>query len=56
MQQEVVSFPNYAETKDIVRNMRAFIEEGWRVHTCLERGSEVIVVYEKEADTWNWGD
>lgn len=38
---------------DIARHMREYISEGWRVHTCLEKNGKVIVVYEKELESWN---
>ena len=50
VKQEVRVFPNHIQTSDIASNMNWHIEEGWRVHTCLERGAEVIVVYEKSKE------
>lgn len=45
--QEVVWFQNWENITAIVDDMNKHIEKGWRVHTCLEKCAEVIVVYEK---------
>lgn len=45
--QEVVYYPNFAETKETVANMKNWIDLGYRVHTCFVRQAEVVVVYEK---------
>ena len=29
-------------------SMNEWIDDGWRVHTCLNKSSDVLVVYEKE--------
>lgn len=47
VKQKVRRFPNFVNTSDIESDMIWNIECGWRVHTCLERCAEVIVVYEK---------
>ena len=53
--QKVEVFPNYAETTKIAANMNQYINNGWKVHTCLGRGVEVIVIYEKEVcDDFEW--
>ena len=48
IKQEVVWYPNYRPIKDICQDMQMWIDDGWRVHTCLNKSSEVLVVYEKE--------
>lgn len=40
----------YEGIRDIYVDMQRYIDNGWRVHTCLERNYDVIVVYEKELD------
>lgn len=47
VKQKVRRFPNFVNTSDIESDMIWNIESGWRIHTCLERCAEVIVVYEK---------
>lgn len=45
----------YYELLDAVREMRTFIKEGWRIHTCsisthkngYSTGERVLVVYER---------
>lgn len=33
--------------------MRDKIAEGWKVHTCLYINNTVLVVYERNLQTWN---
>lgn len=40
----------YEDIRDIYVDMQKYIDSGWRVHTCLERKCDVIVIYEKELD------
>lgn len=48
VKQEVVWYRNYESTTDIFYDMQKYIEDGWRVHTCLNRSADVLVVYEKQ--------
>lgn len=47
--QEIQRFPNHIDTSAIAESMNGRIDKGWRVHSCLVRGAEVIIVYYKEA-------
>lgn len=46
VRQKVVWYRNYESMIVIAEDMQKRIEDGWRVHTCLERSSDVLVVYE----------
>lgn len=46
VKQEVVWYRNYESIVVILEDMQKRIEGGWRIHTCLERSSSVLVVYE----------
>lgn len=46
VKQEVVWYRNYESIITIAEDMQKRIKDGWRVHTCLERRSDVLVVYE----------
>lgn len=48
VKQEAVWYRNYEEMEHIYKSIIRHIENGWRVHTCLERYSDVIIVYEKD--------
>lgn len=48
IKQEVIWYKNYEGADVIYRSMNQWIADGWRVHTCLNKSSDVIVVYEKE--------
>lgn len=45
--QEVVWYENYESIYIIFRDVQQRIEDGWRVHTFLERQCDVLVIYEK---------
>ena len=47
--QEVEWYKNYVEIKVIFEDMLERIENGWRVHTCLNKSSDILVVYERNA-------
>lgn len=47
VRQEVVWYPNYTNIEFIQESMERMIKEGWRVHTCLNKSSDILVVYEK---------
>ena len=47
-EQKVIWYPNYWEAKDIQKCMQDWIEDGWRIHTCLNKSSDVLVIYERE--------
>ena len=47
VKQEVVWYPNYTNMEFIQESMERWIKEGWRVHTCLNKSSDILVVYEK---------
>ena len=53
VEQKPVWYPNYTEVQEICFDMEKHIADGWRVHTCLESSSRVIVVYERELEVWN---
>lgn len=46
MRQEVIWYRNYDQMAFILQDMRDRIESGWRIHTCLERDCDILVVYE----------
>lgn len=46
-EQEVVRYYSYTPTGEIQKFMMKKIKDGWRVKVCLERESEVLVVYER---------
>ena len=48
--QEIQRFPNYVDTSAIAESMNGRIDKGWRVHSCLVRGAEVIIVYERNEE------
>jgi hypothetical protein len=45
--QVVEWYRNFEDIAEIYEDMRSRIGNGWRVHTCLERRSDVLVIYEK---------
>lgn len=45
--QEVVWYFNYVDARYIYEGMQERIDNGWRVHTCLNKSGDVLVVYEK---------
>ena len=47
MKQKVVWYFNYIDTREIYIDIESWLEDGWRVHTCLERSGDVLVIYEK---------
>lgn len=47
VKQEVVWYRNYESIMIIYEDMQRHIEDGWRVHTCLNKSSDVLVVYER---------
>ena len=47
VKQEVVWYRNFAKMEFIVQDIRDRIKNGWRVHTCLDRSCDVLIVYEK---------
>lgn len=53
VEQKVVWYRNDEEIRDIYNDVSRCIADGWRVHTCLERGYHVLVVYERDLETWN---
>jgi hypothetical protein len=46
VKQEVIWYRNYESIATILQDMRERIEDGWRVHACLNKSSDVLVVYE----------
>lgn len=48
VRQEVVWYRNYERIVVIQEDMQRRIEDGWRVHTCLNKSSDILVVYEKQ--------
>jgi len=46
VKQEVIWYRNYESMAVILQDMRERIEDGWRVHTCLNKSSDILVVYE----------
>lgn len=51
IEQKVVWYRNYESIPEIREHMESCIANGWRVHTCLEKGYDVLVVYEREKTT-----
>lgn len=47
MMQEVMWYNNYQPISDIYEDMKEWIKDGWRVHTCLNKSSDVLVIYER---------
>lgn len=47
IKQEVAWYRNYESIMIIYEDMQRRIEDGWRVHTCLNKSSDVLVVYER---------
>lgn len=51
----------YYSMLDAYRDMKKYINNGWKVHTCTmgcymagySPEEKVLVVYEKELDSWN---
>lgn len=48
IKQKVVWYRNYEGMNIIFEDMQRQIENGWRVHTCLNKSSDILVIYEKE--------
>ena len=48
VRQEVVWYKNYERIAVIQEDMHKHIEDGWLVHTCLNKSSDILVVYEKQ--------
>lgn len=48
-EQKVVPYYNWESLRTIQENMDEQIKSGWRVHTCLNKNSDILVVYEREA-------
>lgn len=46
VKQEVIWYRNYESIVVILEDMRERIKDGWRVHTCLNKSSDILVVYE----------
>lgn len=51
--QAAMLYENYRSMSFIHENIKRWLEDGWRVHTFLERNCEVLVIYEKKLGTWN---
>lgn len=48
--QEVALYYNIEVAhEDMVKS----INVGWKVHTCVSDGKKVLVVYEKDLESWN---
>lgn len=48
VEQMPIWYYNHTSTKSIYKSINEHIEDGWRVHTCLERGADVIIIYERD--------
>ena len=44
---------NHIDIRKMCEDINEHIEKGWMVHTCLERYSDVIIIYERDLKTWN---
>lgn len=47
-EQKVVHYFRWDSISDIKKDMNKHGESGWRVHTCLNKDSDILVVYERE--------
>lgn len=47
-EQKVVHYFLWESAIDIKKDMNKHCEFGWRVHTCLNKDSDILVVYERE--------
>lgn len=47
--QEVEWYKNYVKIEVIFEDMLERIENGWRVHTCLNKSSDILVIYERNS-------
>lgn len=50
-EQKVGVYANFRSTTDIKKDIEEWLKEGYTVRAFLERGHEVLVVYEREVDT-----
>jgi hypothetical protein len=50
IKQEVVWYRNYESIVVIKEDMERRIAQGWRVHTCLNKSSDILVVYEMQTE------
>jgi hypothetical protein len=50
VRQEVVWYFNCTDTSRIYESIKSWLADDWRVHTCLERQGDVLVIYEKEVE------
>ena len=50
VKQEVVWYKNYESAMTIFEKIHKRIEDGWRIHACLERDCDVIIIYEKDLE------
>ena len=48
VEQMPIWYYNHTSMKSIYQSINEHIEDGWRVHTCLERYSDVIIIYERD--------
>ena len=48
VKQKVLVYSCLSPMNLIYRNMQSWIKDGWLVKACLERGMNVLVVYESE--------
>lgn len=52
----------YHNIEEAYESIQDAIEKGLKVHTCVSGNSSIeyemriLVIYEKELETWNWGD
>ena len=43
----------YDNINDVYLDMVHFINMNWNVHTCMSDGCKILVVYERDYETWN---
>ena len=46
--QKVEVYLIYLDAQEVAKCMQKEIDDGWRVHCCVNKSERIIVVYEKE--------
>lgn len=52
-EQKIEIYDEYYNIYDVARAMNKHIDKDWSVHTCLKCSGKILVVYEKELESWN---
>ena len=53
LKQKVVLYENFLSAHAIYENINVHLKDNWKIHACINKNDNIIVVYEKELETWN---